>query len=145
MSALLVASLGISGFLSDRYGRKKIIAIKVLVTLIFLTVLIVLGLIGTILKQAVLAMYFLSLLFASSTFDIVILGFESLTKNSRDNYVILLSATRTIGILIICALFYFLVKWAYFIIIVAGLYLILISLFIKYTYESPHFILTSTG
>jgi MFS family permease len=129
----------------DRFGRKKIIIIKILATLVLLAVLIVLGLIGNVLKSVVIAIYFLSLIFSTFLFDIILLGFETLTKGYRDNYVILYSATRNLGIGLLCGLFYFLSDWAYVIIVIAGLLVISLILFIKFVYESPHHMLASTG
>ena len=90
-------------------------------------------------------MFLISLFFATFTFDITILGFEQLPKIKRENYIILLSLTRITGIFIICFLFYFLNKWMYFFCIEIGLLAIFSFLFIKYTYESPHYIEASTG
>lgn len=72
-------------------------------------------------------------------------GFESLIKSNRENFIILVSASRIIGIGILCISFYFLKKWVYFFCIVGGLTLILVLLFMKYAFESPHYIMTSTA
>lgn len=133
------------GFLSDRFGRKKIIVIKILVVLIFVVTLIVLGLIGNIIKEAVIAMYFISLFFATFTLDLITIGFESVVKENRENYIILLAATKSLSICLLCGIFYFCQKWVYFYIIVGGLLLITVGLLIKFMHESPHFVLASTA
>jgi hypothetical protein len=107
--------------------------------------LITLGIIGSILKEVVIAIYFFSLAFATLTFDISIIGIESLTKANRDNFIILLSVTRIIGIGIVCMLFYFIRLWVYPLVVVLGTAIILLPFIMKFLYESPHFILTSTG
>ena len=141
----MLVSIIISGFLSDKFGRKKIIILKIFMFIVLMAVMIVLGFISTIYKEIVLVMYFVSLVFATFTFDIVCLGFESLTKASRENFIITLSATKTLSICILCALFYFLSRWYYIVTIITGLTLILVIVFMKYTFDSPHFILASTG
>ncbi len=73
------------------------------------------------------------------------LGFEKLPKEDRDNFIVLLSATRFLGIGIICIVFYYLFEWVYFICIEVGLLVILGILFIKYDFESPHYVLASTA
>lgn len=72
-------------------------------------------------------------------------GFETQPKDNRDNYVIILAATRIVGIAIVSITFYFTNKWVYFMIIEAGLLIILISLFMKYNFESPLQIMVSSG
>lgn len=135
----------LSGFLMDRYGRKKIILIKTWLTVVLLIPLLIMGFVKVNQTSAILVIFFGSLIFASYTFDIAILGFESLAKAKRDNFIILLSATKFVGIGMLCLLFYFLNKWVYFIAIEAALMLILSLLFLKYTYDSPLFALSSTG
>jgi MFS family permease len=71
-------------FLSDRFGRKKIIVIKILAALVFVVTLIFLGLIGNIMNEAVIAMYFISLFFATFTLELVAIGFESVIKENRE-------------------------------------------------------------
>jgi MFS family permease len=66
----------LTGFFMDKFGRKRVIVIKVLLCAIFLIPLVILGFIGNILKQAVLAMFFISIFFATFTFDLMVIGFE---------------------------------------------------------------------
>jgi hypothetical protein len=105
----------------------------------------ILGLAGADSRDAVISMYFIALFFATFSFDLQILGFEKLQKYKRENFIILVSATRILGIGIICATFHFLKKWSYFICIEVALLAVFIGLFIKYTHESPHYVLANTG
>lgn len=73
------------------------------------------------------------------------LGFESLTKAKRDNFIILLSATKFVGVGFLCLIFYYLNNWAYFMVIEAVLMLVLSVLFLKYSFDSPYYVLASTG
>jgi MFS family permease len=128
---MLISSLT-SGFLMDKFGRKKIITIKVALCFVTITPMIALALLGDKLKYAVFGAYFLSVFFATFTFDLVLLGFEELPKSNRENYIILISATRIIGIGILCTTFYFLNRWAYFMSIEGGLLALFLILFIKF-------------
>lgn len=110
-----------------------------------MAVLITLGLIGSILKEVVIALYFFSLAFATLTYDVSILGLESITKASRDNFIILLSLTRIIGVGVICLLYYLLKTWVYPLIVISLMILILLPFVMKFLYESPHFVLASSG
>lgn len=67
-----------SGFLMDKFGRKKIVLIKLLAYLISLTVLIILGLVGIQSAQSVIGVFFISLLSSTFFLDLQIIGFESL-------------------------------------------------------------------
>lgn len=145
ISSVIGLSFFFSGFLMDRFGRKKIIVLKIIGALFLLTILIVLGLIGAIAKSAVLAVYFLTLAFTTFSFDIICLGFESLAKENRDNFVILYSGTRNLGIGVVCILFYYIDEWAYSIIVMATLLLLLLPFFMKFVLESSHHVLASTG
>jgi MFS family permease len=140
-----VSSLIFTGFFSDRYGRKRLLVIKTILLTVLLVVLIILGLIGSVTKEVVIALYFFSLAFATLSFDVSILGLESITKPNRDNFIILLSATRIIGVGLLCMLFYLLSTWVYPIIVIGGMVLILLPLNMKFLHESPHFILASSG
>ena len=91
------------------------------------------------------SLYFISLAFATLTFDISMLGFESTPKENRDNLIIVISITRLVGIGLVCMLFYLLKVWTYCIIIFAGMTIICLPLFMRYVFESPHFILATTG
>lgn len=129
----------------DKFGRKKIILIKVILCTLFLIPLLIIGFIGSGLTKIVLPIFFFTLFWATFTFDILCIGFEKLPKSERENFIILLSATRFVGIGIICVSFYYLKDWVYFICIEVGLLIILGSLFMKYTFESPHHVLASTA
>lgn len=144
-SAILAVTFVTSGFLMDRFGRKKVIIIKTWVTVLFLIPLLIMGFVQVSKTVVVIAIFFGSFIFASYTFDIAILGFESLVKSKRDNFIILLMATKFISIGFVCLIFYYLNNWAYFMIIEASLMLLLSILFLKYTYESPYYVLASTG
>lgn len=129
----------------DRFGRKKIIVAKVFLCIGLLIPLIALGFVESIHKQVVFAFFFMSIFFSTFSFDLTIIGFEKLPKFNRENYIILLSTTRIIGIGIVCASFYFLQKWVYFVCIEVALLVIFIFLFMKFTFESPHHVLVSTA
>lgn len=45
----------------------------------------------------------------------------------------------------VCFSFIYLDKWVYFFLIILGLTLIFGGLFVKYTFESTHYLLASTG
>lgn len=140
---MTIVSNMLSGFM-DRFGRKKVILAKTLMLAVCLVPLIVLGLVGNIYKQAVFAIYFIALGCSTFTFDLMLFGFGKLPK-ARENYIILLSATRFVGIAIVCVSFYFLKKFAYFFVIELGLLIIFSLLLMKYAFESFHFVLVSTG
>jgi MFS family permease len=131
----------------DKFGRKKVIVCKVVMTILMLIPLIILGYINSDIKNVpiVFSFYFLALFFSTFTFDLMLYGFETQPKENRDNYVIILAATRIVGIAIVSITFYFLNKWVYFMIIEVGLLIIMVSLFIKYNFETPLQIMVSTG
>ena len=135
----------LTGILMDKFGRKKVIVIKATICTISLIPLIPLGLTSSNESQTVLALYFIALLSATFTFDLVLFGFESLPKTDRVNYVILLSGTRIIGVAIVCTAFYLLNNWVYYMIIQLALMLILVSIFAKYAFESPLQVMISSG
>ena len=101
----------------DRFGRKKIIVGKVILSMLMLIPLIPLGLLPGNKIEIVLFFYFGALLASTFTFDLFLYGFEMMPKENRDNYVILLSATKIVGIAIVSLSFYFMSKWVYFIIL----------------------------
>ena len=123
MSSIIIISMLLSGFLMDRFGRKKIIVLKVFFFLMILTALIIIGFVGdtNIPKQLAPTIFFLGIFFATFSFDMQIIGFESLCKLSRENYIITLSATRILGICILCVSFFVIKKWVYFFVILLGL------------------------
>ena len=129
----------------DKFGRKKIILLKIGMCILFLVPLLILGFVGNILKQVVFALFFLCVFSSTFTFDLMLFGFEKLPKANRENFIILLSATRFLGIAIVCITFYYTKKWAYFMCIQIGLLIIFGSLLIKYAFETPYFTLISTG
>jgi MFS family permease len=86
---LIVTSLLVTGVLSDRYGRKRLVVIKGLVMLGVLSLLIVFGFVGHLFKEAVIGIYFISLSFATLTFDISLLGFESMPHQTRENFIVI--------------------------------------------------------
>ena len=138
MAAVMIVSQIFTGILMDRFGRKKVIAIKAIMSFIALIPLIPFGFMhGASYINAVLAFYITALLFSTFSFDLMLFGYEKLPKNSRDNYIIILASTRILGIGIICLMFFFTNHWVYFIILECGLLSILIPLFIKYVHESP--------
>jgi MFS family permease len=69
-SAIIIVSQLLTGFFMDRFGRKKIITIKVLGFLITLILLIVLGFVPSIPKDVVLGFFFLSLFFGTFFLDV---------------------------------------------------------------------------
>lgn len=127
----------------DRFGRKLIIAIKAMMSLVFLLPLLVMGFISHTKSSAIIFMFFFSLLFASFSFDLYILGFESLPREKRPNYIIMLQLTKVIGVVILILSFYFTNKWVYFIIFELASIMILLVLYIKYSFDSPHWKLVS--
>ena len=129
----------------DTFGRKKTIVIKALGLIVILIVLIVLGFVGKAAKHAAPAIYFITIFFATFTFDLQIHGFESIIREKRENFIVSQSAVRILGICIVCISFYFLNHWVYFFCIEAGLTFVLLVLFMKFAFESPHFIMTSTA
>lgn len=129
----------------DRFGRKLIITIKALGLLVCLLVLIIVGFIPSSGKYPLYAFFFTAIFFSTFTFDIALLGFEQLPKSKRDNYIVLIQATRIIGVAVVCTSFSFLNRWAYFFMILAGLLAITIGVFIKFTFDSPCQIMVSTG
>jgi hypothetical protein len=86
----------------------------------------------------------MALFFSTFTFDLMLFGFESLSKEDRTKYIIILVATRILGILILSLLFYFTENWVYFILFELCLLALLIPLYLKYTFESILFTMTST-
>ncbi len=80
ISAIIIVSQLITGILMDRFGRKKIIAIKAILCLALLIPLISYGLMtGDISKiNAVLSFYFGAILCASFSNDLMVFGFEKL-------------------------------------------------------------------
>jgi hypothetical protein len=95
--------------------------------------------------NTVLGFYFLSIIMATYSFDLMLYGFECLPKNNRDNYVIILAATRVVGVTIVALCFYFFNKWAYFIIVQFILTAVLLGIFTKKAFESPLQVMVSTG
>lgn len=77
ISGTMLLSLMISGFFSDRFGRKRLILIKGILLILTLGCLSGLGLSGKLLKEVVIGVYFVSLAFATLTFDISMLSIES--------------------------------------------------------------------
>lgn len=129
----------------DTFGRKKVIIAKVACFLVLEIILIALGFIGKKGKQAVPALYFITMFFATFSFDLEIIGFESIIKEKRENFIITLSALRIIAIGLLCISFYFIKRWVYFVVIQAGLTFLFLILFTKFTFESPPFVMTSTA
>lgn len=129
----------------DKFGRKRTIIGKIVLCALSLAALIPLGLINSVPASAVFFFYFFALLSASFTFDLILFGFEQIPKNGRDNYVITLAATRVLGVALVGLSFYLMTKWVYFIILEIALMVILLSLFIKFTFESPLQIMVSSG
>jgi MFS family permease len=107
----------VSGILMDRFGRRKIIAIKATLTLVCMIPLIPLGFMNGQSKiSTVLTFYFFSIFFSTFCLDLMLFGFEKLPKENRDNYIIILASTRILGIAFVCIIFYWANKWVYFII-----------------------------
>lgn len=143
LSSLMVISHLISGVLMDRFGRKKIIAIKASLTLLFMIPLIPLGFMsGSSKISGVLVFYFLAVLNSTFTFDLMLFGYEKLPKNDRENFIVAIASTRILGIAVICVIFYWTNKWVYFIILQVCLLSILIPLFLKYVFESPLYVMS---
>ena len=80
MSAILIASLIISGFLIDYFGRKKIIICKIIAFLTLLIVIMALGFVKKTSGITIISLYFINMFFATFTFDLQIMGFESVCK-----------------------------------------------------------------
>ena len=107
MSAILITSLIISGILIDYIGRKKVIIWKVIGFLTLLTVIMTLGYAKKTSGLTAISLYFINMSFATFSFDLQIMGFESLCKYDRENYIVTTSATRIVGVGLICIFFYF--------------------------------------
>jgi hypothetical protein len=145
ISAILIVSFLISGFLMDAFGRKKVIIGKIVGFLTLIFVMIILGFVNKTSGLPILSLYFIGMIFATFTFDLQIHGFESLCKQGRETYIISISATRIIGVGLLFLTFYFSKRWVYFFIMIETLTLILLALFIRYSFESPYYYLASTA
>jgi hypothetical protein len=123
----------------DRFGRKKVIAVKAILSLVLLIPLIPLGLMAGDQSKinSVLAFYFGAMLCSTFSNDLMLFGFEKLPKDQRESYIVIVASTRILGIGIVCMIFFFTNKWAYFIIVEIALLAILIPLYLKYVHESP--------
>jgi uncharacterized protein HemY len=75
----------------------------------------------------------------------ILIGFESVTKENRDNYIVIVSAIRIIGIGLIMLVLLVLKKWVYLMLIEAVLMLIFMILFMKFTFDSSYYILATTA
>ena len=130
----------------DRFGRKKIIAIKAILSLVLLVPLILFGLMAGDRSKinTVLAFYFGAMVCSTFSNDLMLFGFEKLPKDQRDNYIVIVASTRIIGIGIVCLIFYFGNKWVYFIIVEFVLLALLIPLYLKYVHESPLQVMVAT-
>lgn len=130
----------------DRFGRKKIIAIKAILSLVLLVPLIPFGLMAGDRSKinTVLAFYFGAIVCSTFSNDLMLFGFEKLPKDQRDNYIVIVASTRIIGIGIVCLIFYFGNKWVYFIIVEFVLLALLIPLYLKYVHESPLQVMVAT-
>ena len=130
----------------DRFGRKKIIAIKAILSLVLLVPLIPFGLMAGDRSKinTVLAFYFGAMVCSTFCNDLMLFGFEKLPKDQRDNYIVIVASTRIIGIGIVCLIFYFGNKWVYFIIVEFVLLALLIPLYLKYVHESPLQVMVAT-
>ena len=130
----------------DRFGRKKIIAIKAILSLVLLVSLIPFGLMAGDRSKinTVLAFYFGAMVCSTFSNDLMLFGFEKLPKDQRDNYIVIVASTRIIGIGIVCLIFYFGNKWVYFIIVEFVLLALLIPLYLKYVHESPLQVMVAT-
>jgi hypothetical protein len=130
----------------DRFGRKKIIAIKAILSLVLLVPLIPFGLMAGDRSKinTVLAFYFGAMVCSTFSNDLMLFGFEKLPKDQRDNYIVIVASTRIIGIGIVCLIFYFGNKWVYFIIVEFVLLALLIPLYLKYVHESPLQVMVAT-
>ena len=146
LAGLLIVSQLLSGFLQDRFGRKKVITVKALMCLLFLIPLIPFGFMeDRSLIRVSLGFFFMAVLFSTFNFDIMLMGFEKLPKASRVNYVVVMSATRITGIGLLALIFYLTEKWAYFMIVLVAFMAVLVPLFAKYVYESPLHVMTTSG
>ena len=114
LSAVLLLSQLSSGFLMDRYGRKRVIIWKAVGLAISLACLVPLGFVKNAPMDAVLFFLFTALFSTTFSFDLMIFGIEQLPKNSRDNYIVSLTATRVVGIAIVSVCFYLMSNWVYF-------------------------------
>lgn len=56
--------------------------------------------------DATLAFYYIAIFFSTFANDILIYGYEQLTKAERAKYIIVLTSTRIIGIAVVCGIFY---------------------------------------
>lgn len=66
----------------EMFGRKKIIVLKILAFVVMNMFMMILGFIGNeIPKIPIYVIFFLTLFFATFTFDMQLLGFENLQKN----------------------------------------------------------------
>lgn len=130
----------------DRFGRKKIIGIKAILSLVLLVPLIPFGLMAGDRSKinTVLAFYFGAMVCSTFSNDLMLFGFEKLPKDQRDNYIVIVASTRIIGIGIVCLIFYFGNKWVYFIIVEFVLLALLIPLYLKYVHESPLQVMVAT-
>ena len=72
-------------------------------------------------------------------------GFEALPKENRENYVVILAATRMVGIVIVSLVFYYLNDWVYFIIINTFLVALFGAFYARHAFESPLQVMVSTG
>ena len=145
ISAIVILSQVITGLLIDKVGRKKVIVGKAWLSLIFSLTLVILGFINKPLESVVLTIFFTLLFCSTFSFDLILHGFEKLPKQRRESYIVALSATKFVGIGLICIEFYFLNRWVYFFLIQSVMLLICILIYMKFTLESPHHILASTG
>jgi putative flippase GtrA len=87
----------------------------------------------------------MTLFFGTIIQEISLVGFESTSKEDRDTYLIILSVGRSIGVLVLCCLYYFLQDWLYVESILLAMLIVHVSLFIKFVYESPHYILATSA
>lgn len=92
-----------------------------------------------------MTVYFVALFFGTLIQEISLVGFESAPKDERDTYLVVLSIGRSLGILVLCSLYYLLENWLYFNAIVLGLFIFFLGLFMKLVYESPHYILSTSA
>ena len=139
MSAIMIASYLFSWIIVDRLGRKIIILVKISLLILTLSALISVGFIIQTPHITYAVLFLLSIMFGTFTMDLMMFGFESLPKDRRDNYVIILSSTKIVGAGITCGLYYYLGKWQYFYAIVTGLLIIMTLLFVKFTVETPYY------
>lgn len=129
----------------DRFGRKRVITWKAVGLSISLACLIPLGFVTNAPMDPVLVFLFSALFSTTFSFDLMIFGIEKLPKNSRDNYIVALTATRVVGIAIVSVCFYLMTNWVYFIILQLGLLLVLLAAFMKIVLESPLQIMVASG